>query len=128
MTRCLDSAPPASAFSDRRGRCLSFPKALYCYAVPRASIGMTRYLDHQGTPYVNRCLTIIINNVGIWWITEHQRGTRPIPKDQVAIRDFRREWTPDFFVCLVLHTRKCVSNGIRQIGNYWDISTSPLVD
>ncbi|ETS75312.1 hypothetical protein PFICI_12256 [Pestalotiopsis fici W106-1] len=94
----------------------------------RASIGVIRYLNHRGTPNINGRLAIIINNVGIQWDHGAATWNAANPNNRVAIGDLWREWAPDFFAYLVLHTQNFVRNGITQMRNYWGVSTSPLTD
>lgn len=90
----------------------------------RASIGVIRYLNYQDTPNVNQRLTNVLNAVGKQWQYGQDTWNAKNPTKPVAIADFWREWTEDFFTWLIIHTQNFVESGITQMRRYWGVSTS----
>ncbi|CAN9170859.1 unnamed protein product [Alternaria alternata] len=89
----------------------------------RACVGMLRYLDHTGTPNVNRRLTDVVNNVGAQWNHGQAVWNAANPNNRVFVGDFWSEWVQDYYPAIILHVETYVQYAIDQMRQYWGVST-----
>lgn len=106
----------------------NFARPEYVLLRLRACIGVIRYLNHQGVPNVNGRLTVVINDVGQQWTHGSDTWNANNPHDRVNVGAFWREWAPDFFAWLVVHTTTFVRRGTTEMRNYWGPTTTPLTN
>ncbi|CAN9123838.1 unnamed protein product [Alternaria alternata] len=85
----------------------------------RACVGMLRYLDHTGTPNVNRRLTDVVNNVGAQWNHGQAVWNAANPNNRVFVGDFWSEWVQDYYPAIILHVETYVQYAIDQMRQYW---------
>lgn len=73
---------------------------------------------------VNQRLTNVVNDIGAQWFHGQRSYNQANPATPVAVGEFWREWTRDFFnTYLINHTREFVQKCIDEMRKYWGVKT-----